>query len=173
MQRQRSHAGEVISSLAIESCHRHEAPMITDLRRSKRFPDYLPVILHAKHGPSGTLLAGPFHGHLINISRHGACILLSQVMVDRFHVFHSTREDDNRLLVLDFDLPAAEGTKSLPARPIWFDRFIHARIKAFKMGLDFLISPDGEEMAEIFTALRKEQPKRARWWTTVVKGTTA
>ncbi|RUM36473.1 MAG: hypothetical protein DSY57_05540, partial [Desulfobulbus sp.] len=79
--------------------------MITELRRSKRVTDYLPILVNAKNEATGRRLAGPFSGRIIDISEHGACLLMTQVMQNTYHVFHSTREEDSRVLQLTINVP--------------------------------------------------------------------
>jgi len=60
--------------------------MISELRQAKRITDYLPIGVTAKNGKTGTMIAGPFSGRIINISSTGACLLMSQVMINNYHV---------------------------------------------------------------------------------------
>ncbi|HHD56733.1 MAG TPA: PilZ domain-containing protein [Desulfobulbaceae bacterium] len=139
--------------------------MITELRRSKRITDYLPILVSAKKGDTGALLAGPFSGRIIDISEYGACLLMSQVMKDTYHVFHSTREDDTRILQLTINVPPDNIPFSITAHPIWLDLFRQDQIRAFKMGIEFIASPEGELMKQLQKAMKIQQRKRGNWWT--------
>jgi hypothetical protein len=139
--------------------------MITELRRSKRITDYLPILVSAKNGDTGALLAGPFSGRIIDISEYGACLLMSQVMKDAYHVFHSTREDDTRILQLTINVPPDNIPFSITAHPIWLDLFRQDQIRAFKMGIEFITSPEGELMKQLQKAMKIQQRKRGNWWT--------
>jgi len=138
--------------------------MITELRRSKRITDYLPIMVTAKNGTTGALLSGPFSGRIIDISDHGACLLMSQVMKDAYHVFHSTRENDSWLLQLTMNIPPDNIKFSIAARPVWMDLFRQDQIRAFKMGVDFLTHPEGDQMKRLHKAMRIQQQKRGNWW---------
>lgn len=138
--------------------------MITDLRRSKRITDYLPIAVTAKNGASGELLAGPFSGRIIDISEYGACLLMSQVMQDTFHIFHSTRENDSCLLQLTLNVPPENIRFTITARPIWLDVFRQDQIRAFKMGVNFLAHPEGDQMKRLQKAIKIQQQKRGTWW---------
>jgi len=139
--------------------------MITELRRSKRITDYLPILVTAKDGNNGALLAGPFSGRIIDISEYGACLLMSQVMKDAYHVFHSTREEDSRLLQLTINVPPDNIPFSITAHPVWLDLFRQEQIRAFKMGIEFLTSPEGKLMKQLQQAMKIQQRKRGDWWT--------
>ncbi len=109
-------------------------------------------------------MAGPFSSRIIDISATGACLLISQVMLNGYHVFHSTREDDSLFLQLTFNLPPDIIDLSIAARPVWMNLYRQDEIRAFKMGVEFMTNPDGKQMKQLLNALTKKQKKRAAWW---------
>ncbi len=137
--------------------------MNTDLRRSKRDSVYLPIAVSAQDGISGGQLAGPFSGRIIDISLHGACLLMTQVMRGSYHVFHTTRENDSSLLLLHIDIPPEIVDLALPARPVWLDIFRQDQIRAFKMGVEFLTSPDGEQMKRLQRIMQQYRRDPDMW----------
>jgi len=141
--------------------------MITDLRRSKRFTDFLPISVSARSGLKSTTIAGPFSGRIIDISRHGACLLMTQVVIQSYHVYHSTKEDDSSFLELHINLPPDLVGFAIPARPVWFSDFNIEDIQAFRMGVDFLISPNGEKMKRLERIMRKKQKERDYLWSSM------
>ena len=141
--------------------------MITDLRRSKRYTDFLPISVSAISGVDKTTIAGPFSGRIIDISRHGACLLMTQVLLRTYHVYHSTRENDSRFLQLQINIPPDLVNYTIPALPVWLKPFDIDEIKAFRMGVDFLISPDGEQMQHMEQVMRKKQAERDELWTSM------
>ena len=142
--------------------------MITELRRAKRLTDYLPIVVRARNGVNGKELTGPLSGRIIDISTHGACLLMTQVMSQNFHIFHSTRENDSYLLQLTINLPPDIVNFAIQARPIWMQLFHKDRIRAFKMGVEFITSPEGKQMKHLQRAIRKQQKKRSAWWSSHV-----
>ncbi len=138
--------------------------MISELRRAKRYTDYLPVDIHAINGVTGQTVAGPFSSRIIDISNTGACLLMTQIMCDSYHVFHSTREDDSYYLQLKINLPPDLAGFSLSARPIWMNFFHQDQIHAYKMGVEFLVNPEGEKIKKLMAAMARQQEKRAQWW---------
>lgn len=137
--------------------------MISELRKAKRFDDYLPIRIVAWNKASGRIVAGPFSGRIINISSTGACLLVTQVMDSSYHVFYSTRDDDALSLQLTITLPPDIKNFQISAQPMWLDRFQQDKIRAFKMGVDFL--PDEqEEMDLLMEAMAKQQKQRQSWW---------
>jgi hypothetical protein len=138
--------------------------MTSEHRRSERVVDYLPLEVHVINSANGHLLAGPFSGRIIDISSHGACLLMTQIMDKTFHVFHSTRDTTDAVLRLTIDqIPDIE-PYTLTAHPIWMDVFRQGEIRAFKMGVEFVENPERSQMRELQAALRLNQGQRANWW---------
>lgn len=141
--------------------------MNTDLRRSKRYNDFLPISVSAISGTDKKTIAGPFSGRIIDISRHGACLLMTQVLLRTYHVYHTTRENDSRFLQLQINIPPDLVNFTIPALPVWIKPFDLDEIKAFRMGVDFLISPDSEQMQRLEQVMRKKQTERDELWTSM------
>ncbi|MHB8809901.1 MAG: PilZ domain-containing protein [Desulfobulbaceae bacterium] len=141
--------------------------MNTDLRRSKRYNDFLPISVSAISGTDKKTIAGPFSGRIIDISRHGACLLMTQVLLRTYHVYHTTRENDSRFLQLQINIPPDLVNFTIPALPVWIKPFDIDEIKAFRMGVDFLISPDSEQMQGLEQVMRKKQTERDELWTSM------
>lgn len=135
-----------------------------DQRRSERIVDFLPLEIHAIDLTSGEVLAGPFSARIIDISTHGACLLVTQVLLNGFHVFYTTRESDDTVLRLSIDETSEVGLHVLTARPIWMDTFRQDEIRAFKMGVEFTENLGKAQMRDVQTALSINQGQRARWW---------
>jgi hypothetical protein len=139
-------------------------PMISELRRARRHVEFLPIRVTVLHGPSGKVKAGPFSTRIINFSQTGVCLFMSQVMRDRFHIFYSTREDNSLILQLAINIQPDFHFK-ISAVPIWLNRFKQGEIRAFKMGVDFLTNPEGEQIKKLQAAMAGKQKKRGEWWT--------
>ncbi len=141
--------------------------MISELRRSKRYTDFLPISVSAISGTSNKTIAGPFSGRIIDISRHGACLLMTQVLLRAYHVYHSTKEDDSASLQLHINLPPNLTNFIIPARPVWLNQFDMEDIRAYRMGVSFLLSPDGEQMKRLEKVMMKKQKERDELWTSM------
>lgn len=141
--------------------------MITDLRKSKRYIDFLPISVSAKSGVKNSFVAGPFSGRIVDISRHGACLLMTQVMSKSFHIFHSTKEDDSLFLELYINIPPDLVAFVLPARPVWLNTFNMEDIRAFRMGVNFLMNPDGEKMKHLERIMGQKQKQREEHWKSI------
>ena len=138
--------------------------MTVEHRRSARITDFLPLEVHVLKKDNAQVLAGPFAGRIIDISMHGACLLMSQVFRDGFHLFHTTRDNDAALLRLTFNQPPDLAGLSLIAMPIWMDLYRLREISAFKMGVNFLENPEAQQMKELQRTIRENQQQRANWW---------
>lgn len=120
--------------------------MNSDLRRSKRYNDFIPVFVTAQNGVNGMRVAGPFAGRIINISRNGACLLMSLGVLDAYSVYCSTARNPSSFLEIQGSVATEDEPFRLSARPVWTDPFIMDDLRAFKMGIEFLINPEGEQM---------------------------
>ncbi len=138
--------------------------MITEMRRSKRQHDFLPITINAQDGTSGKKLAGPFSARIIDISQHGCRLLISQVLINAYHIFYSTRENDSTILQLVVTFPNQNKQFTVPARPIWLDRFQLDDVRAYTIGVELLTSPEGELIHKLQSQLRKGQKERGDWW---------
>lgn len=138
--------------------------MMIDQRRSERVIDFLPLEVHAIHLARNEVVAGPFSGRIIDISTHGACLLMTQVLLNGFHVFYTTRDTDGSALRLSIDQSPDLGPYAFMARPIWLDVFRQQEIRAFKMGVEFTEDVDRSQMRDVRTGLGANQEQRASWW---------
>ena len=138
--------------------------MNVEQRRSPRHTDFLPLEVHAIDRFGGSILAGPFSGRIIDISMHGACLLMSQVFREGYHLFHSTRDNGAALLRLTIDQPADLAEFTVTAMPIWMNLYRLRGISAFKMGVDFTESPEAQRMQELERTIRQNREQRASWW---------
>ncbi len=138
--------------------------MNVEHRRSERIADFLPLEVHVVDQKDDQILAGPFSGRIIDISAHGACLLMTQIMHNDFHVFYSTRDTDNAVLRLTIDHPPDINLCTLNALPVWMDVFRQQEIRAFKMGVEFTEDPEKNQMREMQATLRNNQEQRGNWW---------
>lgn len=141
--------------------------MITDLRRSKRYNDFLPIAVNALPDGDPSKSIGPFSGRIIDISRHGACLLMTQVLQKTYHVYHTTKDNEESILELHINIPPELRNLSIPCRPVWMSPFQIEEIKAFRMGVDFLINPEGEKMQNLERELMKKQKERDELWSSL------
>lgn len=139
--------------------------MNVEQRKSERIIDYLPIEVHAVSGEDNVSIAGPFSGSIIDISRHGACLLMTQVFHNGFHLFYSTRDTSNTVLQVTINHPPDINNCHLNAVPIWMDLFRQQEIRAFKMGIEFTGNLEMNQMKKLQKALQKNQEQRAGWWT--------
>lgn len=130
--------------------------MITEMRRSKRYNDFIAISIIAHNGVRGTTKTSPLSGRIINISKHGACLLIPRVVSKSYHLFHSTRQNDSSFLELKGTLQQQPEKFKIPARPVWFKAFNVDDIEAFNMGVEFMLNPEGERMTRIIEAVNKK-----------------
>lgn len=120
--------------------------MNSDLRRSKRYNDFLPVWVITQNGISGEKDAGPFSGRVVNISRHGACLLLPLADLDSYEIYRKASRNDSSHIVIKGTYHAEMREWQITARPVWMDPVVEHGVRAYMMGVEFMTSPYGEQM---------------------------
>ena len=124
-----------------------------ELRRSNRYTEFLPITVTARANNNKQLVAGPLSARIVNVSSHGACLLLTKVMIQSYHFFHSTREDESVELVLHITLPSHPEPIEIISKPVWLNASKLNDIKGFKMGVDFTSKIDNRLMQTINTQI--------------------
>jgi Tfp pilus assembly protein PilZ len=130
--------------------------MNTELRRSKRYNDFLAVSVLARNGENGNNEVGPFAGRIVNISRHGACLLMSLGMLDAYNVYSSTYKNASLHLEIKGNIPDDIDNFTLSGRPVWMDPVVIDDIRAFKMGVNFMSGVDSEQSDDIIDNITAE-----------------
>lgn len=123
--------------------------MTEELRNSNRYNRFLPISVQALDCCNNEIIAGPYPGRIINISRYGACLLLSQMVINSFHMFHSIKESDTMCLQLTINIQPEIINCRLPGQPVWMSSFREGDIHAFKMGVRFTNDPETDEMKHL------------------------
>lgn len=123
--------------------------MTQDLRKSNRFNRFLPISVQAMNCCTNEIIAGPFPGRIINISRHGACLLLSQIVLNSFHMYHSVKESDTMCLELKINIQPEVINCRIAGQPVWMTSFREGDIHAFKIGVRFTSDPEANEMKHL------------------------
>lgn len=129
--------------------------MNAELRRSQRYADFLPISVSVRNNDTGSQIAGPFSARIVDVSTHGACLLLTQVMIHSFHIFHSTREDELISLVLQIKPASQTDPVEILAQPVWLNSAKLEDLKVFKMGVDFIHTIDEEVLRSINKMINK------------------
>lgn len=123
--------------------------MTTELRRSSRYTDFIPITISVGRDNHQPHPVCPLSGRIIDISNHGACLLMTKVMSDNFHFFHSTREDDSSNLQIKIQNHNNSGDMEIAALPVWFDAMKLDDMKVFRMGVDFINILDKNDLEKI------------------------
>ena len=123
--------------------------MTHEARRSKRYNRFLPIGITTLDCTSNAVLAGPFPGRVINISRHGACLLMSQVTANSFHMFHSIDENDTMYIQLTINIQPEIINCKIQGRRVWMDVFHEGDIHAYKIGVEFMGDANSDDMLHL------------------------
>lgn len=126
-----------------------------ELRRSHRYDDFLPISVIIRRSDDYSSIAGPLSARIIDVSNHGACLVLTQVIVQSYHVFQSTKQNKSVILGLTIMLPSDDSPIEIRCKPVWMSSTTLDDIRIFKMGVDFTSAIDDELMLSINTYIRK------------------
>lgn len=126
-----------------------------ELRRSHRYSDFLPISICIRKKEDLSLVAGPLSARIIDVSNHGACLVLTKVVVQSYHIFHSPKGDDSVVLGLDITLPSVKKPIEILSHPVWMNTSSLDDIKIFKLGVDFTSEIDDELMLLINKYIQK------------------
>ena len=107
--------------------------------------------IRLQESKSGVFMPGLRSCVMVNISRGGVCLVLSQMLLERKHLFFSALDSDQYNLVLLIDNPeSSEQSFAIPARSVWMDSCHYENAPAFKIGLCFF-----EQQKELFQLFKK------------------
>ncbi|MCI5210794.1 MAG: hypothetical protein D3910_18855 [Candidatus Electrothrix sp. ATG2] len=112
----------------------------------------LPIEITAQHADTGKIIAGPLRGRLFDLSKKDACLVTSQIMDDRYHLFYSTLEDNLLFLNIFFDLDLVlDEHFKVTATPLWFNIFQQRHTRSFIMGVEFTRNIKEKTIRKILT----------------------
>ncbi len=124
--------------------------------RSPRINFEIPIKIYFLERNSGKLSQEYLPGFLLNLSRGGACIIVSKVMLEGKHIFFSTQ--NQKRYYLFFNDNAAENDEQIDIKgfSVWMDRCDFRGKHFFKIGLEFL-----RKQNELFKRLKKRKQQLA------------
>lgn len=113
--------------------------MTIERRKFNRIPVHISASLSLCRKKTGERISAPVKCMIFDISKSGAGVFLSRVIVDTHHLFFDALESDEFTLSLGIQTP-------LYARPVWFNRILDETDNPFKMGLQFFEKLSAEEI---------------------------
>lgn len=85
-------------------------------------------------------LTGRAPARLLDLSRQGAGLKFSQVLIDGRHLFYTALDSATMVIEIAFR-PTDDAPEQMPpllARPVWFDRDMEDSAMPFRMGVQFV-----------------------------------
>ncbi|MGI6656897.1 MAG: PilZ domain-containing protein [Desulfobulbus sp.] len=138
---------------------------IEEHRRAPRFPDALPLEVSVVRRRDKHLLTGPFTGEILDISLHGACLLMSRQISDTLYSLHRHPDGAEPLVLrLVIDLPPELPNFVLSATPIWMGLVHQQTVPCCKLGVEFLEPSAIQEKQRLLDMLSRKQPQRLVLW---------
>lgn len=114
--------------------------MSKERRWFKRYTLELSGLVSLNQGENGPRLSREVDCRIVDFSRQGAGIRVSEVIIDKYHLFFAALESEDIVLHLDIELQNNGSPRlfSVNAQPVWFDRVLDSTsTKPFKMGVRF------------------------------------
>ena len=114
--------------------------MSIERRLAKRYRTKEEVRLFLREAEGLQKLAGPLPAGLVDISLTGAGIRMTQVVVDRHHIFYASLDSPDMALCLEFPQITTDDGEPfvIPVRPVWLDRDLDDSATPFRLGVEFL-----------------------------------
>lgn len=140
--------------------------MADEKRRVNRLGSEFPVNLTLRGGQGETVLVGPIKGILSNISSHGAGLTVPHVHFGNFHLVYSAQDQETSetLFIELFPSDHPEKVISLPVMPIWFDSVFMGQAMSFRIGVEFMDSPDDERIRLFDETIAEMRGSSGSWW---------
>lgn len=131
--------------------------MNSDLRRTRRYNEFIAVSVFTKNEKNRNIHIGPYTARLINISQYGVCLLMSLGVLDSYEVYRSTYRDQGMYLEIKGSIPPDIAVFNLSGRPVWMEPFVLDDLRAFKMGIEFNSPISSTQSDNIIANLTTEQ----------------
>ncbi len=96
--------------------------------------------LYLCDGQDGPRKSDSIKCQVVDLSRQGAGIITSQIIIDNQHFFFAALDSDDTILHLEINVSednTNSDTITYAVRPVWFDRVMDQEPKPFKMGVEF------------------------------------
>ncbi|MFW2368596.1 MAG: hypothetical protein ACN4GW_19440 [Desulforhopalus sp.] len=119
--------------------------------RTPRIETSLQTFVQLQETNSGQPISSPASATIINISYGGACLVVSQPILDKLHLFYDTLNNDSCNLLLRAEEANGESENfSISARSVWMDSCDFKGKPAFKIGISFF-----RQQKELFNLIKK------------------
>lgn len=105
--------------------------------RETRLESNLPIWVSLQVKSSQKILPGRIEATLINVSRGGACLFTPTLLIEGTHLFFTTLNSSNLLLLQVHESADHIDDFLISARSIWMDSCLYEGRQHFKVGLCF------------------------------------
>jgi len=117
-------------------------------RLRQRISIEIPVNVFLQNKSTGKISTRHVTGILVNLSKVGACIIFTKILLDGTHLFFTSLEQaENNLFLKDF--PINDDASCVTATAVWMDICTYNQQPSFKMGIKFQ-----EDQKELYTTLK-------------------
>lgn len=119
--------------------------------RSPRIETSLHTFVQLQETSSGQPISSPASATIISFSAKGACLVVSQPILDKLHLFYDTLNNDSCNLLLSTEEPNGEIENfNICARSVWMDSCDFKGKPAFKIGISFF-----QQQKKLFDLIKK------------------
>ncbi len=117
-------------------------------RLRQRISIEIPVNVFLQNKTTGKISSRHAPGTLVNLSKVGACIIFTKIILDGTHLFFTSLEQaENNLFLKDFSVNDAESC--VVATAVWMDICTYNQQPSFKMGIKFQ-----EDQKQLYSTLK-------------------
>jgi len=141
--------------------------MTESQRREKRYSNDMNVELYLRNEANSETLAGPAHCFLRDLSTYGAGLILTQIHFGPNHLFYTPDEEDDTQLFLEATV-GEDKRISIPIRPVWFKLDENEDVNYFHMGIEFLVAPKDDRIADLRNLAINSQSEGKGWLSKVL-----
>lgn len=121
--------------------------------RPLRIETSLPTFVQLQETSSGQPLSARASATIVNFSAVGASLVVSQLILDKLHLFYDTLDSDTcNLLLHNGETEESKETFNISAKSVWMDSCDFNGKPAFKIGVTFL-----EQQKELFALIKKRK----------------
>lgn len=119
--------------------------------RPPRVETSLPTSVQLQETSSGQPLSASANATIVNFSARGASLVVSQLILDKLHLFYDTLDSETcNLLLRTGETEKGRETFNISARSEWMDSCDFNGKPAFKIGVSFL-----QQQKQLFALIKK------------------
>jgi len=111
--------------------------MLSFAFRDTRIETNIPVCLRLQKNGTEHLHPGSVSATIVNISKSGACLLISKLLINGKHLFFATLNSSHTMILQSEENTGKIKTFNIAAQSVWMDSYKNDNRLCFKVGVCF------------------------------------